>query len=75
MTAKALVAAVRDHAHERYEEPGGWDFVIETLDDHEIEAELEREGISTADAAIAYYARLTALWDERRREVVNSERW
>ena len=50
MTNAQLIEAVKAHALEKYEQPGGWDFVIECWSDEEIGAEIA--GAKTALGAV-----------------------
>jgi hypothetical protein len=61
-----LVAAVKKHAAEHYEEDG-WDYLVESYEDHEV-AELIG-GAKTERGAIRKVAATMRLLDERRRDI------
>ena len=70
---RELVAAVKAHAIEHYNE-GGWDFIVECYDDADIARELRRRHLVTVDAAIVDFAETARVKDEQRREV-RAEEW
>jgi hypothetical protein len=75
MTTTELVAAVRKHALEHYNEDG-WDYVEEATDDETLIDFIEGRGIRqehayTVEDAIRNVLVVIRLWDERRREVQN----
>jgi hypothetical protein len=85
MVDKSVVAAVRTHAHDHYNEDG-WDFVIECMSDDDLAQEIDslvrdndvlKLGLaldgSVADAIKAVHW-LVKLWDDRRKDV-ESTRW
>lgn len=61
-----LVDAVKKFAQRNYN-VGGWDYVVETMEDEEIYQEIV--GTKDACAAILKMAKLVKLLDERRQEV------
>jgi len=64
-----LVAAVKLHAHEHYDE-GGWDVVVETYDDAQIAQVI---GLARTEAgAIAKFADLVSVWADRQADARNS---
>jgi len=63
-----LVEKVKAHALAHYEE-GGWDFVVEAMQDDEIAKILEREGAKDEKQAIGVMAEIAGLLDEQRREI------
>jgi hypothetical protein len=63
MKVKELVEAVKDHAEQHYDE-GGWDVIVECYDDAEI-AEVIK-GVRTVKGALARFAPLVSVWDERQ---------
>jgi len=68
MTTKTeLIAAVRKHAMDHYEE-GGWDFVVECYEDRDIVEEIG--DARTPAEAIANVAKIAGIRDERRREAM-----
>ncbi|SEA87259.1 hypothetical protein [Rubrimonas cliftonensis] len=69
----AIAAAVAAHAQAHYGKDG-WDFIVECWTLDEIIAELREEGVASRSAAIADFARIAALLDERRAEV-RAEAW
>lgn len=64
-TKTELIAAVRKHAMDHYEE-GGWDFVVECYEDSDIAREMG--DAATPAEAIAAVARIAGIRDERRRD-------
>ena len=70
MTAQQheLVAAVRTHAMQNYNE-GGWDYVVECYSDEDIVEEID--GATTPAQAIKNVGRIVNVRDERRREATN----
>lgn len=63
-----LVNAVKEHARRNYDFDG-WDYVIETMDDNDIYAEIVKGGATTIPAAIEAVKWLVSLWDEQRRDI------
>ena len=67
-----LVEAVKSHAYRHYNEEGGWDFVIETMDDEDIAGLLTATGewehyetpVTTLEEALKRVGDLVSLWDE-----------
>lgn len=48
MERAELVEALKAHAYDKYDGKGGWDFLIETWTDEEINAELDKyPGVTT----------------------------
>lgn len=68
MSMDELIAAVKTHALEHYEE-NGWDFVIECFERDELEKLLREAGAATLEAAIEAVGEIAKLHDERRREI------
>jgi hypothetical protein len=66
MSKEKLIAAVRAHAEANYEN-GGWDYVVEAMDDKDIEEKLE--GINTEFGAIKKMKWLVNLLDGHRKEI------
>jgi len=64
---KALVDAVKAHALKHYEK-GGWDYIVETMDDEDIAEEIGKA--TTERGAIAKVGTLADLLGDRRAEVV-----
>ena len=67
---RALVDAIRTYAQAHYEQ-GGWDYVIECWEDHDIFAYLA-EADFNLDKAIAEIADAVGIVDERRTEIQNA---
>ena len=73
---QSLVEAVKSHAYRHYNEEGGWDFVIETMEDEDIAGLLKGVGewvecgynapVATLEQAIKRLETLISLWDEQR---------
>ena len=69
---QSLVAAVKSHAYRHYNEEGGWDFVIETMEDEDIAGLLTATGewehyetpVTTLEEALKRVGDLVSLWDE-----------
>ena len=67
-----LVEAVKSHAYRHYNEEGGWDFVIETMEDEDIAGLLTATGeweqyetpVTTLEEALKRVGDLVSLWDE-----------
>jgi hypothetical protein len=72
VTQQDLVAAVRAHANENYEQ-GGWDFLVECYSDEEI-VELIG-GARSVNGAIKRCADLLGVLDARRQDVIKSGEW
>ena len=76
MDIQSLVEGVKDHAYRHYNEEGGWDFVIETMEDEDIAGLLKGVGewvecgynapVATLEQAIKRLETLISLWDEQR---------
>jgi hypothetical protein len=64
-----LVAAVKAHASEHYEE-GGWDVVVETMDDKAIEDEVYR--CRTPEGAIRKIGDIVGAYDSYRSDIIAS---
>ena len=72
--ATTLVEQIKKYAYENYNGDQGWDFVIETMDDNEIEdALLGRnewdyigDPVTTIKEAIERFLSFTTLWAEQR---------
>lgn len=62
---KVLIQAVKDHAIANYN-TGGWDMVVECMEDAEIAEEIA--GCTTVEAAIAEVGKSASLYAERRQE-------
>ena len=68
-----LVKGIKDHAYLHYNKEGGWDFVIETMDDEDIAGAITATGewehyetpVTTLKQAIKRIGDLVSLWDER----------
>lgn len=60
------IDAVKAFATRNYE-VGGWDYVVETMDDHEIATEIE--GAKDACEAVMKMAKLVKLLNDRRQDV------
>jgi hypothetical protein len=73
-----ITAEVREElkkfALDHYEE-GGWDFLIETYEDREIDEELELAGITTLTAAKKHFQDVLGIHDERRTASMMEARW
>ena len=73
---QSLVEGVKDHAYRHYNEEGGWDFVIETMEDEDRAGLLKGVGawvecgynapVATLEQAIKRLETLISLWDEQR---------
>ena len=71
---QSLVEAVKSHAYRHYNEEGGWDFVIETMEDEDIagllnatgEWEHEETPVTTLEEALERVEEVVSLWDEQR---------
>ncbi len=63
---QAHVDAVKAFATRNYE-VGGWDYVVETMDDHEIMVEID--GAKDACEAILKMGKLVKLLNDRRQDV------
>ena len=71
---QSLVEAVKSHAYRHYNEEGGWDFVIETMEDEDIaglltatgEWEHEETPVATLEEALERVEEIVSLWDEQR---------
>jgi translation elongation factor EF-1beta len=71
---QSLVEAVKSHAYRHYNEEGGWDFVIETMEDEDIaglltatgEWEHEETPVTTLEEALKRVEEVVSLWDEQR---------
>ena len=69
---QSLVEAVKSHAYRHYNEEGGWDFVIETMEDEDIAGLLTATGewehyetpVTTLEEALKRVGDLVSLWDE-----------
>ena len=69
-----LVECVKNHAYRHYNEEGGWDFVIETMEDEDIaglltatgEWEHEETPVTTLEEALKRVEEVVSLWDEQR---------
>jgi len=71
---KQLIAAVRAHAEQHYNE-GGWDFLVECWDDDYIAQEiLQGDHTLTAQQAIAVCEHVLNAMDEQR-QAVHNEIW
>ena len=76
-TIDELVEKVKAHAYLHYEEEGGWDFVIETMEDSDIKELLTGTGdwqgsyspVITLEQAIKRVGDLVSLWDEQRFDI------
>ena len=66
-----LIAAVRRHAINNYEQDG-WDYLVECWDDGDILEQISEANAQTPDAAIKACASLLSVFDERRREIRNA---
>ena len=66
-----LIAAVRRHAINNYENDG-WDVLVECWDDGDILERISDANAQTPDAAIKACLSWVALYDERRREIRNA---
>jgi hypothetical protein len=66
-TMRAMVEAVKAHATAHYNE-GGWDYVIETMDDGEIAGFLARDNgrPATPEHAIKVIGTLVGTWNDAR---------
>tara|TARA_B100000745_G_scaffold163633_1_gene107058 strand:- start:1050 stop:1352 length:303 start_codon:yes stop_codon:yes gene_type:complete len=72
-----LVEKTKAHAYLHYEEEGGWDFVIETMEDSDIKELLTGTGdwehyktpVTTLEQAIKRVGDLVSLWDEQRFDI------
>lgn len=63
-----LVAAVKDYALDHYNE-GGWDVLVESYDDAEIEDELEAYNITTLTEALKHFAWRLGIHNEIREDI------
>ena len=71
---QSLVEAVKSYAYRHYNEEGGWDFVIETMEDEDIAGLLTATGewehyetpVTTLEEALERVGDLVSLWDEQR---------
>lgn len=66
-----LIAAVRRHAINNYEQDG-WDVLVECWDDGDILERISDANAQTPDAAIKACLSLASLLEERRREIRNA---
>ena len=66
-----LIAAVRRHAINNYENDG-WDVLVECWDDGDILERISDANAQTPDAAIKACLSWVSLYDERRREIRNA---
>ena len=77
MDIKEQVVKVKEYARAHYEDGKGWDYVIETMDDEDIERELSgvveeifkpyfdgRPPTKTVEEAIERVGELVGLWSE-----------
>ena len=68
-----LVEEVKNYAYKNYNK-GGWDFIVETLEDSEIKEmltatgswEFEKTPVTTVKQAIKRIGEVASLWDETR---------
>jgi hypothetical protein len=63
-----LVAAVKKHANEHYNERG-WDFCVEAMDTAEVLQIINDEGAETVDQAISAVGFVCELLDDKRRDI------
>jgi hypothetical protein len=66
-----LVEAVKAHALAHYND-GGWDVVVECMDDAEIERWLLEDGAATVEEALAVFAGPVGVWADREADAINS---
>lgn len=66
-----LVAAVKAHAKENYNE-GGWDVIVECWEDERIADVIAEEGATTAQAAIDAFKSVVGVWADRQADARNS---
>jgi len=66
LTKQELVAAVKKHAREHYEE-GGWDYVVEAYDDNELAEAIGNA--QTVRGAIANVRKIVGVQDSVRSDV------
>jgi len=69
MDMPELIAAVKDHAIERYTE-GGWDYVVEAYSDHDLAFVIGNA--RTVAGAIRRVAKEVGIRDEVRQDIINS---
>lgn len=67
---KGMIAAVRKHAEEHYEE--GWDMLVECFDDKDIYAHIMNHKATTNEKAIDSFRGLVSVWQERQADANNS---
>lgn len=67
-TMQEMVAAVKQHAQDNYNE-GGWDSIVECYDDSDIEREIAEGGAETIEQAIAYIGAGCEVWDDHRKDI------
>jgi len=65
---ESVLAALVTHANENYERDG-WDVLVECYSRQEILDELTREGITTAEGAIAHFGDILKIHDENRQDI------
>jgi hypothetical protein len=70
MDIKEQIVKVKEYARAHYEDGDGWDYVIETMEDKDIERELSGNRVNnepptkTAEEAIELIGVLVGLWAE-----------
>lgn len=70
MDIKEQIEKVKEYARAHYEDGDGWDYVIETMEDKDIERELSGNRVNnepptkTAEEAIELIGVLVGLWAE-----------
>ncbi len=65
---KELVTAVQSYALAHYADGKGWDYIIETYTDAELEELLREGGATTVSAAIQVAGETVGIWGERDAE-------
>lgn len=69
MTTAELVEAVKDHAHEHYED-GGWDVIVECWTDDEIATQIG--GAKTVESALRKFSAFVDVMSDRQADARNS---
>ncbi len=66
-TMAEMVAAVKRHAREHYNE-GGWDSIVECYDDDDIARDIG--DATTVESAIHNVGVLCGMWDDKRQDAL-----